>query len=174
MLLATDLSECRRTVPAVKRQRGGSWRAAGAGRVLGGGTGLVACHDVILARTGRDPPHTRQSSRTLAAFRPWGIWRDKRRARGLQVSLAGRVLSCGRSRASAAPVSCPAEDSPSGLGRTLGKRVGGNPSGVRISYPPPPLTCGDALRSHSRAALHRRRVSHFLSQFESWPYALFR
>ena len=24
--------------------------------------------------------------------------------------------------------------------RTLGKRVGGNPSGVRISYPPPPLT----------------------------------
>src|SRR5215469_1695219 len=42
--------------------------------------------------------------------------------------------------APAAPVSCPAEDSPSGLGRTLGKRVGGNPSGVRISYPPPPLT----------------------------------
>ena len=31
----------------------------------------------------------------------------------------------------------PAEDSPSGLGRTLGKRVGGNPSRVRISYPPP-------------------------------------
>ena len=28
------------------------------------------------------------------------------------------------------------EDSPSGLGRTLGKRVGGNPSRVRISYPP--------------------------------------
>src|SRR4051812_49929108 len=29
------------------------------------------------------------------------------------------------------------EDSPRGLGRTLGKRVGGNPSRVRISYPPP-------------------------------------
>src|SRR5262249_37736310 len=29
------------------------------------------------------------------------------------------------------------EDSPSGLGRTLGKRVGGNPSRVRISHPPP-------------------------------------
>ncbi len=29
-----------------------------------------------------------------------------------------------------------AEDSPRGLGRTLGKRVGGNPSRVRISYPP--------------------------------------
>src|SRR5690606_20236590 len=35
------------------------------------------------------------------------------------------------------PVSWPTEDSPSGLGRTLGKRVGGNPSRVRISYPPP-------------------------------------
>src|SRR5262245_57735412 len=29
-----------------------------------------------------------------------------------------------------------AEDSPSGLGRTLGKRVGLTPSRVRISYPP--------------------------------------
>lgn len=35
-----------------------------------------------------------------------------------------------------------AEDSPSGLGRTLGKRVGGNPSRVRISYPPPVLSPG--------------------------------
>ena len=34
-------------------------------------------------------------------------------------------------------ISLRAEDSPSGLGRTLGKRVGGNPSRVRISYPPP-------------------------------------
>ena len=34
-------------------------------------------------------------------------------------------------------VSWPTEDSPRGLGRTLGKRVGGNPSRVRISYPPP-------------------------------------
>jgi hypothetical protein len=34
-------------------------------------------------------------------------------------------------------ISLPAEDSPSGLGRTLGKRVGGNPSRVRISHPPP-------------------------------------
>jgi hypothetical protein len=36
----------------------------------------------------------------------------------------------------ARPVSLPTEDSPSGLGRTLGKRVGGNPSRVQISYPP--------------------------------------
>src|SRR5437667_12462851 len=32
-------------------------------------------------------------------------------------------------------VSWPTEDSPSGLGRTLGKRVGLTPSRVRISYP---------------------------------------
>ena len=36
------------------------------------------------------------------------------------------------------------------------------------------LTCDDALGSCSRAALYRQRVSHFLSQFESWPYALSR
>ena len=30
------------------------------------------------------------------------------------------------------------EDSPSGLWRTLGKRVGCKPSGVRIPHPPPP------------------------------------
>src|SRR5438876_4834916 len=36
------------------------------------------------------------------------------------------------------------------------------------------LTCDDALGSWSRAALPPQRVSHFLSQFESWPYALFR
>ncbi len=35
-------------------------------------------------------------------------------------------------------VECSTEDSPRGLGRTLGKRVGGNPSRVRISYPPQP------------------------------------
>ncbi len=49
----------------------------------------------------------------------------------------------------ARPVSLPAEDSPSGLGRTLGKRVGGNPSRVQISYPPPeaqPPTSGNADR----------------------------
>src|SRR6267154_2798833 len=105
-----------------------------------------------------DPPHTRQSPRTLAAFRPWGSWRDKRRARGLPPSLArpadGRVRLPVADPAAAVShwpctvahpvlphdpesVGLPTEDSPSGLGRTLGKRVGGNPSGVRISYPPP-------------------------------------
>lgn len=35
------------------------------------------------------------------------------------------------------PVSYSAEDSPSGRGRTLGKRVKGNLSGVQIPHPPP-------------------------------------
>src|ERR1700685_1630849 len=104
-----------------------------------------SCQDV------RDPPHTRQSPRTLAAFRPWGSWRDKRRARGLQASLASRRTLLSPIRATAAgrarkSVGLPTEDSPSGLGRTLGKRVGGNPSGVRISYPPPPLPGKTLLR----------------------------
>ena len=36
-----------------------------------------------------------------------------------------------------APFIAALEDSPSGLWRTLGKRVGFTPSRVRISYPPP-------------------------------------
>src|SRR5690606_27607858 len=39
-----------------------------------------------------------------------------------------------------------AEDSPSGLGRSLGKRVEGDLSGVRIPYPPP-RTQDHALRT---------------------------
>jgi hypothetical protein len=42
-----------------------------------------------------------------------------------------------RWRHAEASVSWLAEDSPRGLGRTLGKRVGIKPSRVRISYPPP-------------------------------------
>ena len=38
----------------------------------------------------------------------------------------------------ARPVESAAEDSPSGLGRTIGNRVGGDPSRVQIPYPPPP------------------------------------
>src|ERR1041385_8457210 len=49
------------------------------------------------------------------------------------------MRACGHGFASTplGHVMFPAEDSPRGLGRTLGKRVGGNPSRVRISYPPP-------------------------------------
>src|SRR5439155_11604079 len=43
-----------------------------------------------------------------------------------------------------ASVSSSAEDSPRGLGRTLGKRVGLTPSRVRISYPPPSLSSKNA------------------------------
>src|SRR5439155_17555218 len=56
------------------------------------------------------------------------------------------------------PLACPLrlEDSPRGLGRTLGKRVGGNPSRVRISYPPPlpqsEETAGQSAVSDSRRA----------------------
>src|SRR5215469_9528241 len=74
--------------------------------------------------------------------------------------------------APAAPVSCPAEDSPSGLGRTLGKRVGGNPSGVRISYPPPPLTCDDTLGSCSRAALPPPARVSFSVSLAPWAICL--
>src|SRR5882757_1621490 len=49
---------------------------------------------------------------------------------------AGNDRRIGWRSTRAGPVSLPTEDSPSGLGRTLGKRVGGNPSRVQISYPP--------------------------------------
>ena len=47
------------------------------------------------------------------------------------------------------------EDSPSGLWRTLGKRVGCKPSGVRIPHPPPPPR-------HCRGFVHLRDSSHSL------------
>ena len=49
-------------------------------------------------------------------------------------------------------VGSPAEDSPSGLWRSLGKRVGGNPSGVQIPYPPP-----ECCYSNSECSNHRER-----------------
>ena len=51
-------------------------------------------------------------------------------------------------------VASPAEDSPSGLWRSLGKRVGLTPSGVRIPYPPPL----DAPGSGSGVAHARKRT----------------
>jgi hypothetical protein len=58
------------------------------------------------------------------------------------------------------PVRFRAEDSPRGLWRSLGKRVGCKPSRVRIPHPPPtpkqPLTCGNAVQTRSvRTASHR-------------------
>src|SRR3984885_10706033 len=105
LVLTLDLSKTAGPVPAVEGQRspwpGGVRRAL---RVTG--TGGVACHDLILAEA-EDPPHTRQSPRTLAAFRPWGSWRDERRARGLAVSLA-----MAGSRARPIPAQSPARPRP--------------------------------------------------------------
>ncbi len=75
-----------------------------------------------------DPPHTRKSAPTLAAFQPWGSSARYRHAGGRSkhsdpVSLTLQPKIC-------------MEDSHSGRVRTLGKRVRGNPSRVQISYPP--------------------------------------
>ncbi len=60
-----------------------------------------------------------------------------------------------------------AEDSPSGLGRTLGKRVGGNPSRVRISYPPPSLTGLNVGPHRSGGGALRRSLVSVLVSFIS-------
>ncbi len=68
-------------------------------------------------------PRTRQSPLTLAAFRPWGSSQDRRRAGSTasviprSPSRAGRAYQAGR-------LPWPAEDSPSGLWRSPGTRVG--------------------------------------------------
>ena len=67
---------------------------------------------------------------------PGGVQRDDAaRGVGRPVYAASRSRGC-PDAAARGTVPSPAEDSPSGLGRTLGKRVGGNPSRVRIPYPP--------------------------------------
>ena len=98
VLLTLDLCEGRRAVAAVEGQRSVRNPRPGSVRIArpAGRFGDVACHDLIRAEKGRDPSHTRQSPRTLAAFRPWGSWQDKRRARGLPPSLASSKDSlCG-------------------------------------------------------------------------------
>ena len=102
-----------------------------------------------------DPPRTRQSPRTLAAFLPWGGWRGKRRTEGRSPSLAAPGTARARWAQAIAqappwrshgksPVSYATEDSPSGRGRTLGKRVSGNASRVQIPHPPPGSACSVA------------------------------
>jgi hypothetical protein len=66
---------------------------------------------------------------------------------GLDHSVPGAESGHPATRSTPRSVSCRTEDSPRGLGRTLGKRVGLTPSRVRISYPPPPVP--DATRSPS-------------------------
>jgi hypothetical protein len=81
--------------------------------------------------------------------------------------------SLGFRRIDGARITSAAEDSPSGLGRTLGKRVGGNPSRVRIPHPPllspahmsdrsgcrvSPAVGGRCLRDGHGPALQRPRL----------------
>ena len=158
VFLALDLGERRRPVPAVERQarRG----ATGPVQVHRHGAGHVACHDLTLAGTVRTPRTPARARLPLLPSGPGGVdgitpcegsptslatASDGRAASTVLTGHAGRLLrrTVSRARVRAGPripVSSPAEDSPSGLGRTLGKRVGGNPSRVRISHPPPPLT----------------------------------
>ncbi len=80
----------------------------------------------------KDPPCTRQSLLTLATFRSWGIRRINATRRATDsVAETGAI-----SKSRMSPLSYSAEDSPSGLWRTPGTRVGLTPSGVQIPYPP--------------------------------------
>ena len=119
-------------------------------------------------RAAKDPPRTRQSLLILAAFRPWGGSQDGRRAGGRRPSLreAGGDRAWPGSPAFGCPVSSPTEDSPSGLGRTIGNRVGRDPSGVQIPYPPP---ANPGLASGAACADTRRfgRGSQFGAQLPS-------
>src|SRR5215472_19042924 len=87
----------------------------------------VECREVIgICAVGAAPglggtPRTRQSPLTLAAFRPWGSSQDRRRAG----SIASVIPDAERSSAVASRSATMAtEDSPSGLWRSPGTRVG--------------------------------------------------
>src|SRR3954454_16025037 len=123
--------------------------------------------DRFNVRTGRrkDPPRTRQSLLILAAFRPWGGSQDGRRTGGRRPSLRLPPMRGGYGRWSGRPVSSSAEDSPSGLGRTIGNRVGLTPSGVQIPYPPP---CRE-----SRHLSHLSRVIGLTAEFRAIGLGLF-
>src|ERR1700756_963668 len=89
-------------------------------------------------------PRTRQSPLTLAAFRPWGSSQDRRRAGSIEslvlgLGLIARLLlspfrpasspTWNQSATASKTLSCaqlpwPTEDSPSGLWRSPGTRVG--------------------------------------------------
>ena len=93
----------------------------------------------------KSPPRTRQSSLTLAAVKPWGSWVRCRHAGDLDQRYAMTAVvragpaGSGRVRTHRSQqVRFRAEDSPRGLWRSLGKRVGFTPSRVRIPHPPPP------------------------------------
>ena len=130
--------------------------------VQGGYKPVSAAGRPLLRRARQDPSRTHQSLLTLATFRSWGIrWMTPHE--GPSERLPDPAPGCEPSRPSSRdrshrPGLAPGmgvpiysflvargcrrverlEDSPSGLWRTLGKRVGCKPSGVRIPHPPPP------------------------------------
>src|SRR3981081_2520456 len=79
-------------------------------------------------------PRTRQSPLTLAAFRPWGSSQDRRRTGSNESVVPATAAIAGLWFGGRLP--WPTEDSPSGLWRSPGTRVGLTPSGVQIPYPP--------------------------------------
>src|SRR4051794_1889853 len=81
------------------------------------------------ARTARTP---RAPARACLSLLPSGPGEVRRvsAARGVGFAVYGPVLAV-----APLPVSSSAEDSPSGLWRSLGKRVGGDPSRVQIPHP---------------------------------------
>ena len=130
--------------------------------VQGGYKPVSAAGRPLLRRARQDPSRTRQSLLTLATFRSWGIhWmtphegpserlpdpapgcepsrpssRDRSHRLGLAPGMGVPIYSFLVARGCRRVERL--EDSPSGLWRTLGKRVGCKPSGVRIPHPPPP------------------------------------
>jgi hypothetical protein len=140
------------------------------------------------ARASRGPPRTRQSSPALAAFRPWGIEQDAaawgvaresrrpsyaRRSRGATGEVGGGGRRTTRTadvlawaerfrEAVPAPVASSAEDSPSGLWRSLGKRVG--LTALRGSNPLSSATLTSADAGAGSTSRTRRPVSGLASR----------
>jgi hypothetical protein len=131
-------------------------------------------------------PRTRQSLLTLAAFRPWGSSQDGRRAgsaaqsRGYPLARARHPPVTGAAQVrpsqptsarhqqlwlvAALAVTSPAEDSPSGLWRTIGNRVGAdNPSRVQIPHPPPPTSTNASHHDRTVNGVRAVRLSLRLS-----------
>ena len=75
------------------------------------------------------------------------------RERGHGFGKAERLVFSSAFRLGWSGASAQLEDSPSGLWRTLGKRVGCKPSGVRIPHPPPSFIPGIAMAPGMRISL---------------------
>ena len=72
VFLPLHLGERRRAVLAVEGQVRWGRRSAGLVSSRSDAAAAISSSSPVIG----DPPHTHQSPRTLAAFRPWGGWRD--------------------------------------------------------------------------------------------------